>query len=92
MAPVTQVMNVYYKAEPRSNGSRMEVPVHRRMGSGKKTILGTDTQGIFYLIDVAPTSGGTKIELYGGKMGYGAMNAAVLSWAKGGSIRCPDLV
>ena len=92
MAPVMQVMNVYYSAQPKSTGSRLEVPVHRRMGSGKKTLLGTDTQRIFYLIDVTPASGGAKIELYGGKMGYGAMNAAVRSWAKGGSIRCPDLV
>ena len=92
MAPVMQVINLYYSAKPRSTGSRMEVPVHRRMGNGQPTLFGQDTQGIFYLIDVAPASGGTQIDLYGGKMGYGAMNKAVLSWAKGGAIRCPDLV
>ncbi|MXQ07261.1 hypothetical protein GQ651_05320 [Alphaproteobacteria bacterium GH1-50] len=91
MAPVMQVMNLYYSAKPRSTGSRMEVPVHRRNGNGKP-VFGMEQQGIFYLIDVAPASGGTQIDLYGGKMGYGAMNKAVLSWARGGAIRCPDLV
>ena len=62
-----------------------------------KTTQGAITPGapggkhLAYLVDIIPSSGGTKLEIYGGKMGYGDLNNAIVKWAKGGALSCPNM-
>ena len=91
MAPTTQITRIYYKTDIKARGNMTEVAVHRRYGNGGRTILGQEMQGLSYLIDITPSGRGAKVETYGGTIGYGALDKAVLQWARGGSTRCPDL-
>lgn len=90
MAPVMQVSRTYYKTSVRNRGNSSELAMHRRNGNGG-TVLGMPQEGYAYVVDAMPAGGGTQLNIYGGKMGYGKLNKAVLQWARGGAIRCPEL-
>ena len=90
-APVRQTMNFFYSTDVRSRGTFTEVAMHKRIGNGGNNILGMKQEGIAYVADIHPVSGGAELKFYGGKFGYGPINKAVAQWAKGGAIRCPDL-
>ncbi|MBT8415581.1 MAG: hypothetical protein KJO30_14740 [Boseongicola sp.] len=90
-APVRQTMNFYYTTDVRSRGKFTEVAMHKRIGNGGNNILGMKQEGIAYVADIHPVSGGAELKFYGGKFGYGPINKAVAQWAEGGAIRCPDL-
>lgn len=89
-APVMQTVNVYYSSTMKSKGKYTELALHRRVGSGR-SLFGGKTEGFAYVADIHPANGGAQVHFYGGKFGYGPINKAVLQWAKGGAIRCPDL-
>ena len=90
-APVRQTMSFYYSTDVKSKGSFTEVAMHKRIGNGGTNILGMKQEGIAYVADIYPASGGAELKFYGGKFGYGPINKAVAQWASGGAIRCPDL-
>ena len=90
-APVRQTISFYYSTDVKSKGSFTEVAMHKRIGNGGTNILGMKQEGIAYVADIYPASGGAELKFYGGKFGYGPINKAVAQWASGGAIRCPDL-
>lgn len=91
MAPVRSVINMYYKTDVASKGNFTEVAMYKRMGAGGTDMFGNKREGFAYVADIHPANGGAELKFYGGKFGYGPINAAVAQWAKGGAIRCPDL-
>ena len=86
----TQVLRATYKTTFRSRGGGTEMATYVRRGNGG-TVMGVKQEGIMYVVDAQPVAGGTQLKMYGGKNGFGPLNAAVLQWAKGGAIRCPEL-
>lgn len=91
MPVMTQTMVSYYSTTVKSPGNRTELTMRKKMQGAILVGGGKDNSGIAYLVDVTPASGGTQLKFYGGKMGYGQLNNAVLQWANGGAIRCPEL-
>ena len=91
MAPVSRQMVFYYSTTMKSGRGGTEMMMRKKFQGAKLIGGGADNSGVFYLVDVKPASGGTVLNVYGGKIGYGELNAAVKQWASGGSIRCPEL-
>lgn len=74
----------------RGRGGRGELSIYR-VTSGAYT-PGSDNGGFMaYVVDVVPSGGQTRLDIYGGKVYYGDLNKAVLEWAKGGPLRCPAM-
>lgn len=90
-APVTQTMVAYYSTDMKSSGGKTELTMRKKMQGAKVIGGGADNSGLAYLVDITPTSGGTRLDFYGGKIGYKDLNEALVRWAQGGSTRCPDL-
>lgn len=91
MPVMTQSMVSYYSTTVKSSGSKTELMMRKKMQGAMLIGGGKDNSGVAYLVDVAPASGGTQLKFYGGKVGYGDLNKAVMQWANGGAIRCPEL-
>ena len=81
----------YYRSQlRRAGGGRSELMIYKTT-TGAITPGAPDGRHLAYLVDVIPAGGGTRLNIYGGKMGYGDLNASVVQWANGNAARCPNL-
>lgn len=77
-----------YRGEVKTGGGRTELSIyHEVLGSG----FLPQPKGYAYVVDATPATGGTRLDIYGGRFGNGDLNKAVVAWAKTGQIRCPEL-
>lgn len=80
----------YYQGSFRQTSGRGELTIAKQT---KGAIVPGAPNGryIAYLVDAVPVSGGTRLDIYGGRIGYGDLNKAVEAWARGASSGCPAL-
>lgn len=88
--PQVSRVTTQYSTSYRVSGGKGELAMYSKvLGSA---FLGLpQPEGMRYVVDVVPAAGGTRLDIYGGKWGDNKLDAAVVSWAKGGAIRCPKL-
>ena len=84
------VLRATYKSAVRARGGKTEMVVYVRRGNGGTT-MGMKQEGVMYVADARPVAGGTQLNIYSGRSGFGPLNAAVIQWANGGAIRCPEM-
>lgn len=77
-----------YRTTVKSSGGRTELAMYQEVLGGGFL---PQPKGYSYVVDATPGSGGTTLKFYGGRFGYGKIDAAVEQWARGGAIVCPDL-
>jgi hypothetical protein len=85
-------IGAFYRPYVSTKGGRTEIAIHKQV-SGAMVIGSNGTNALIaYVVDIAPGSGGTRIDTYGGSMGYGELNGAIRRWASGGAILpCPTM-
>ncbi len=86
----TQSIGHAYEGRFRRSGGKGELSILKQT-SGALVPGSKDGLYIAYVVDAVPVSGGTRLDIYGGRIGYGELNSAVTQWAKGGAITCPAL-
>jgi|GEM_PF-5875514 len=86
----THTIGHAYEGRFRRTGGKGELSILKAT-SGAIVPGAKDGMYIAYVVDAVPVSGGTRLDVYGGRFGYGELNAAVTQWAKGGAFTCPAL-
>jgi hypothetical protein len=77
-----------YRGTVKSGNGRTELAIYQEvLGSG----FLPQPKGYSYVVDATPVSGGTRLDIYGGRFGTKDLNDAVVAWAQTGQIRCPKL-
>ncbi len=78
-----------YSSQFRGNARAGELTVRRQLPS--QVVQLGPKNGVIMVVDTQVSNYGTNVTIHGSRFGTGKMTDAVLSWAKGGPIRCPSL-
>ena len=89
----TTSMTSSYTGILRGGGSGpAELEMRRKLTGAINVGAGPDGEAVAWVVTTSPASGGTRLDLYGGRMGYGELNRAMIAWAKGAPITgCPTM-
>ncbi len=79
-----------FTSQFRSSARVGELTVNRRIPDGVVQVGPKD--GVIMVVDTQATNAGTNVTILGSRFGTRKMTEAIVLWAKGGPIRCPEAV